>query len=504
MESSDVSSGWMLINLGDLLDGIESGKSFECHPRRASEDEWGVIKVSAMTWGAFNEEENKAVPLSREVKPRHEIRPGDILLSRSNTVELVGASVLVKNCRRKLLLSDKSLRMLVPEGIDRSWLQVFLSSPNVRSQLSGVATGSSNSMRNISQDKVRAVRIALPPLNEQRRIVAKVEELFSDLDAAVAALERVKAKLKRYRAAVLKAAVDGKLTEEWRAQHPHTEPATALLDRILKDRHRQPTGPECGGLSELPERWCWATVEQLVIEPTCNGISVKGTDGPPGVPALRLSSMSSSGFNYDERRYIPIGESVAAALTIQEGDFFVSRGNGSLHLVGRGTLAQAPPERIVFPDTMIRLRFSKLKPLPRFMNMTWQCQVVRNQIEKKARTTAGIYKISQRDVEAFQIPLPPAAEQEQILLEVERRLSVVAQTEAQVDANLKRATRLRQSILKRAFEGRLVPQDPADEPADKLLERIKAARVGKMEGTNGPKRAGQRRSPPGEKQEKHA
>ena len=129
----------------------------------------------------------------------------------------------------------------------------------------------------------------LPPLNEQRRIVAKIEELFSDLDAGVAALERVRANLKRYRAAVLKAAVEGKLTEDWRAQHPDTEPASVLLERILTERRRQwekdqlakfaqagkqppkgwqakyqkPVEPTLRGLPVLPSGWSWVGIERL-------------------------------------------------------------------------------------------------------------------------------------------------------------------------------------------------------------------------------------------------
>jgi type I restriction enzyme S subunit len=160
-------------------------------------------------------------------------------------------------------------------------------------------------------------------------------------------------------------------------------------------------------------------------------------------------------------------------LAIRQGDFFVSRGNGSLHLVGRGTLAQQPPEFIIFPDTMIRLRLTRVEPLVKFLSLIWASRPLREQIERKARTSAGIYKISQRDIESFLIPLPPTAEQVEIVKEIERRLSIVDEIESQVDTNLKRAARLRQGILKQAFEGRLVPQDPNDEPAEKLLERIR-------------------------------
>src|SRR5207248_2832547 len=118
----------------------------------------------------------------------------------------------------------------------------------------------------------------------------------------------------------------------------------------------------------------------------------------------------------------------------------------------------------------------KVGRLAKFFSTLWPSRFIRKQIEKKARTTAGIFKISQRDMEAFCLPLPPWAEQEQVLTEVERLLSVVAATEGQIDADLRRAARLRQSILKHAFEGRLVPQDPRDEPASVLLDRIRQER----------------------------
>src|SRR5262249_29156792 len=148
-------------------------------------------------------------------------------------------TVLVHRCRHKLLLSDKSLRLVVNQALNRKWFHRCLSSPNVRKQFSAVATGTSDSMRNVSQEKIKAVRFLLPPINEQEHIVAKIEELFSDLDAGVAALERARANLKLYRAAVLKAAVEGRLTAAWRERHPDTEPASKLLERILAERRKR-------------------------------------------------------------------------------------------------------------------------------------------------------------------------------------------------------------------------------------------------------------------------
>ncbi|MEO2089648.1 MAG: restriction endonuclease subunit S [Gemmataceae bacterium] len=183
---SPLPEGWQGASLGQLLHGIEGGKSFKCLTREANPGEWGVIKVSAMTWGTFLEEENKAIPADATFDPAHEVLPGDLLLSRCNTTELVGASVLVGNCRSKLLLSDKSLRLLPSEAINRNWLHTALSSTVVRKQLSAMATGTSDSMRNVSQEKIESVMLPLPSLAEQAAIVEEVERRLSVVDHAAA------------------------------------------------------------------------------------------------------------------------------------------------------------------------------------------------------------------------------------------------------------------------------------------------------------------------------
>jgi type I restriction enzyme S subunit len=360
---------------------------------------------------------------------------------------------------------------------------------------------------NLNTGIVKDIAFPLPPLAEQHRIVAEIEKQFTRLDAAVAALERARANLKRYRASVLKAACEGRLVlteaELARVEGRDYEPAYHLLARLLKERHakweadqlakmqaqgkvpkddkwkekcQEPAGPDTTDLPKLPEGWVWTTVDTLLAEPLCNGISVKGSDTPPGVAALKLNAMSERGFKYQFIRYLPIGEKLAKDLEVIVGDFFVSRGNGSLDLVGRGTLAQDPPFQVVFPDTMIRLRFLGIAKSSAWVPTIWFAKFVRRQIEQRVKTTAGIWKIAQPEVASIVLPLPPLTEQHRIVTEVERRMSVIDELEAVITANLKRAERLRQSILKGAFEGKLVSQDPNDEPASVLLERIRAER----------------------------
>lgn len=167
--------------VGELIERIEAGRSFRCEERPASQDEWGVVKVSAMTWGSFRESENKTVLDLDQVDPRWEIRPGDVLVSRANTSAYVGASVLVRSCRPKLLLSDKSLRLVPRDGIDPAWLQLALSAPGSRLQMTEVATGTSDSMRNLSQAKLRAVALRVPTPEKQQLIVREARETLGIL-----------------------------------------------------------------------------------------------------------------------------------------------------------------------------------------------------------------------------------------------------------------------------------------------------------------------------------
>src|SRR5262249_49486065 len=138
---------------------------------------------------------------------------------------------------------------------------------------------------------------------------------------------------------------------------------------------------------------------------------------------------------------------------------------------------------VAYPDTLIRVRTDSHHIDPRYLRLIWDSGPMRAQIEASARTTAGIHKINQQSLLSYVVPIPPLPEQVRITAEAERRLSVVDEQERQIEASLKRAERLRQAILKRAFQGRLVPQDPSDEPASMLLERIRAARAAPQPAT---------------------
>lgn len=422
--------------------------------------------------------------------------PGDILCSTSGTI---GKTAIVQHDDPPLMLNTSVVRFnsYSDAGPDRGFIHVFLQSEYFRKQAIKASTGTAQ--LNVGPTHLRKMSFLLPPLGEQRRIVAKIEELFSDLDAGVAALERAKANLKRYRAAVLKAAVEGKLTEAWRAEHHDTEPASKLLERILAERRQkweadqlakfaaaekeppknwkakyvEPTPPDTTGLPELPEGWCWAKLEQLLYY-LRNGYFQSPTGATSGTPILRINAVRPMNVDLGESRFLDKIKGSVDDYFIEEGDLLFTRYNGSVDLLGVAGMVRGCSERMLHPDKLIRVKLVLADPMPAFVEIAANVGASRKHMAGRARTTAGQTGISGTDVREMPIPLPPLEEQRQIVAEVAERLSQIDAAETVIDHSLVRATRLRQSILKQAFEGKLVPQDPTDEPASVLLERLRA------------------------------
>ena len=335
--------------------------------------------------------------------------------------------------------------------------------------------------------------ILIPPPREQRRVVAKIEELFSELDAGIEILKKARAQLETYRQAVLKHAFEGKLTAQWREHHRDIKGAKERRQKVLSDRrygsenslsrrsrargrphqnlvHGDSVRAIATDLPTIPGSWSWATVGQIISEELSNGRSVRSAQ--KGFPVLRLTALRNGEIEQNEYKIGAWTAEDAEPFLIREGDFLVSRGNGSLRLVGRGGLVRSLGSPVAYPDTMIRLRISRYVDRE-FFCYVWNSRLVRRQIETIARTTAGIFKVNQRDLEAAMILLPPIEEQYVITDAVRRQLAALDHTMASIDYNLRKARKLRQSILEKAFSGRLVPQDPDDEPACNFLDRIR-------------------------------
>ncbi len=386
--------------------------------------------------------------------------------------------------------------------IDPQYLMRAINSPTVRAQVSALQSGSTR--KRISRKNLATVSIPVPPFNEQYRIVEKIEALFDEIDRGVESLRTARSTIDLYRQSLLKSAFEGRLTAGWRAENQdRLESPDALVARIWHEREqryqtaldgwqrsvaewkkagekgrRLAKPKQVKGFDLLPSSdrlpWPVVRVEALLDAPLVNGRSAKDKAG--GFPVLRLTALKNGKIDLWESKEGDWSRDDAEPFFVERDDIFVARGNGSKKLVGIGGRVLDDPAPIAFPDTMIRVRLDTSAVRPEYFVLVWNSWAVRRQIEMAARTTAGIYKINQGHIRGFVLPLPSLAEQSEIVRILEERLESTDALQAEIDANLARAEALRQSILKRAFSGQLVSQDPADEPAQALLARIHASR----------------------------
>ncbi len=218
--------GWTELPIEELFQPLADGRKLhhgwspQCDKEPAAHGEWGVLKTTAVQDGAYLSEHNKRLPAKLKPRTHFEVKHGDLLITCAGPRVRCGVPCLVRETRDRLILSGKMYRFRVrPEVIDSRYMEAYLRSPETQRLIDKMKTGISDSGLNLTHSRFFTLQVPVAPPAEQRCIVAKIEELFSDLDAGVAALERVRANLKRYRAAVLKAAVEGRLTEEWRTRH---------------------------------------------------------------------------------------------------------------------------------------------------------------------------------------------------------------------------------------------------------------------------------------------
>jgi len=386
-----------------------------------------------------------------------------------------------------------------------AYLNYAVNSPGIRRRTSSTIHGVGRPRLRLAD--IKAITIPVAPRDEQSRIADALDELFCDLDAGVAALERVGVKLKLYRASVLKAAVEGALTAEWRAQHLRTESASELLERILAERRRRweedqlakfkakgheppktwkakykdPLAPDTTNLPPLPEGWCWATVEQVAT------LVTDGDHNPPkrvslGVAHLTAKNIRNLRLSFDDCSFITRDDAFRVFRRYQpkKGDLIVT----CVGTVGRTAIV---PDDLEFsPDrNLAAVRFSSVGPIVAYVEYFLEAPHVQTALMTMSGSTAQPH-LYLGDLRTLPIALPPLAEQEGIVEAVEDQLSVIDHLEADLDAKLKNAQGLRQAILRHAFTGQLVSQDPNDEPASELLKRIAAERESR--GASGSRR----------------
>lgn len=354
----------------------------------------------------------------------------------------------------------------------------------------------------VNKSKFETAPFPFAPTAEQTRIVEKLEELFSDLDAAVAELKAAQKKLAQYRQSLLKAAVEGALTAEWRTKNTPKETGAQLLERILKerrtrweekqlarfkeqgktppkgwqDKYPEPVQPDTTNLPELPGGWVWASLDML--GEIASGVA-KGTKRDADIPVrevpyLRVANVQRGYLDLSEVKTILAVERDIEELTLKYGDVLFNEG-GDRDKLGRGWVWREEVANCIHQNHVFRMRPYLPEVLPELISHHGNT-FGKSWFQSAGKQTTNLASINMTMLRAFPVPLAPMDEQKKILEQVQVQLESLERQEQAVEHSLTQAAAQRKNILKSAFSGQLVPQDPNDEPASLLLERVRAER----------------------------
>ncbi|MFI9653443.1 restriction endonuclease subunit S [Guyparkeria sp. GHLCS8-2] len=467
-------TSWTLVQLGELGDWGSGGT-----PTRTNSAYYGGnipwLKIGDLTDGPVWSAETHITQEGLNNSSAKPLEPETILIAMYGSIGKVGLTKIKCATNQAIAFCRHS-----PETVDQNFLLFGLRylKPTL------ISLGQGGAQQNISQTLLKRIKLPLPPLNEQRRIVEKIETLFARLDQGEAGLREVQALLTRYRQSVLKAAVTGELTADWRAENAHhLEHGRDLLERILltrrehwqgRGKYKEPAAPNTSELPELPEGWVWASLDALLIHLTSGSRGWKKYYGRGEGVFIMAQNVRPMRFDLSEKFRVdpPPGSPDAIRSEVRKDDILIT-------IVGANTgdvCRFHSDERHHYVCQSVALLRPAEASLSHFLEMFLASKGAgRDQLEKFIYG-AGRPHLSFEQLRSVAIPLPPLEEQAEMMRRVSEKLSEIQQIEETHQTELTRSAALRQSILKDAFAGRLVPQDPNDEPAADLLARLRAAR----------------------------
>ena len=428
---SDIPSSWRWATVGEVSAYIQRGKS----PKYIERSDLPVVNQKCIRWGELQLQHLKYIhpeQFSAWDESRF-IRPGDILWNSTGT-GTVGRAYHVKaaDCTPpKVVDSHVTIVRSAPE-LDSRYLFNWIKGPAVQNKIEEMCDGTTNQIE-MSRTAIAATVIPIAPRDEQARITDQLDTLLTRIQSCNDRFDAIPALLKRFRQAVFTEAT---------------------------------TGP-----------WEPTTIGEISVD-LRYGTSKKCDYAATGTGVLRIPNIAERGrIDVIDLKRAEFDAKEIQKLALEDGDLLVIRSNGSVELVGKTGLVTAKESGLLFAGYLMRLRVDRAKAMPAFIQLCLSAPLQRQYIELTAKSTSGVNNLNAEELRSLPLLLPPLAEQGEIVRRVAALFALADHIEARATAARTHAQRLSPLVLAKAFRGELVPQDPLDEPASALLERISAQRA---------------------------
>ncbi|MHA1880715.1 MAG: restriction endonuclease subunit S, partial [Candidatus Heimdallarchaeota archaeon] len=473
-EETKLPEGWVWARLEDIAKKINPGFPSGKHNKECL----GVPHLRPMNINIKGEIELSEV---KYVQPDSydSLLKGDVLFNNTNSPKLLGKTSYIKNDTNWAYSNHMTRIRLNSSFLNSAWISYYIHSLFLSGFFKMSCTHHVNQASINSTFLSQKVPIPIPPLPEQRAIVSKIEQLFSDLDNGIDNFKKAQEQLKRYRQPVLKAACEGKLVpteaELARVEGRDYEPADVLLARILKERrekwngkgkYKEPTAPDTNGLPELPEGWILGRLENIAeINPKLPDNDYSDNMEVSFLP-MRVVEEQTGRFDLSiNKKYIEVKKGYTSFM---DEDIIFAKITPCMEN-GKIAIVDKLKNGIGFGSTefhVIRLYGNQF--IKKYLFFYLVQKTFRNEAQRNMTGSAGQLRVPTNYIRQTLLPLPPLAEQHRIVVEVERRLSLSDKMETTIAESLQKAESLRQSILKKAFEGKLLNEKELEEARNAL------------------------------------
>jgi len=491
----ELPQGWERIDFGDFVE-LQNGFAF----KKTDFQESGipVVRQTNLEIDGIDSGKLQRVPEDfLEKYSSFRLEHGDMLIGMSGSIGKISRYTL----HEPGLLNQRVGKILIPASLAKAESFTWFFLQTVKELLQ--KKGKGIAVLNVSANDIKSLPYMLPPLNEQKRIADKLERSFAESAQAKAALEEVGPLLESLRKSILHRAFTGQLTADWRAKNPDVEPAEKLLERIKAERrkrweeaelakmtakgkppkddkwkakYKEPTPPDTTNLPELPNGWCWASLDEIsdLKGGITKGTKLKTPQQLETIPYLRVANVQRGYLDLSEVTEIEAPVQKVRELLLQDGDLLFNEG-GDIDKLGRGWVWKGQIKRCIHQNHVFRGRLFTQKLIPELVS-TYTNEWGQPFFIKHGKQTTNLASVSLTTLKQFPVPLIPVEEQEPLFESLNTQFEHLGTILGCVETNNTQLSTLNQSILHQAFTGQLVPQDPNDEPASELLKRIQTER----------------------------